>query len=665
MATLFHDPSSLPYSFFLIPPLNANTGLCQSIESHGGLVSDQMFNSIVLGIPDTELLPDVKHAHVYSYKVIEDSIKEGIQMEFGDYLIHLPESEPNVTVEDHQQVVNEPDITDPQDLLDYDRLLSSVAAVENEVIPTTSNLRYFEPQEDRALREEVRKRPWYGIKGHTIYNEISKLPFFQQRFRTGDSLRERMRTLNYEVGYVYKEDPNKKGSLLLDSHGNFIRTASIKSKSRKYTPDEDMIFCKTLYQQLNFVEDERGFESVEIPTSFYDKYAQVYPTHTKESYRQRFKNFLIPFGIKNYIKYYMVCKAQGNEPKATNQANLEWLKARKQFKKWKNDKVYKLYYPDIPTEDEWIEQHWYLAEVEGEVDVIFENTLSRGLKLKNMKRNTTVQPQKKQQQEPETDSEQQQQPQLPQQQKSEKDSSKSSQLIPTSSENLQLVPLQPAEHQLKTLSAAEVEAYLNAVLEEPEEEELDDADLERQIHEILQRDAEFTKDTANNKRKRNIDESEDWVAKRQHLDFNDEPTTKLPPVYQRLARELPINLPILDKKKFFSNLEMVSPELTVKEYCVQLERLGVQQYFTLFLLERCGNNRNDVVKCIRHYVETEGKELLFLKKGIWSNKSIEWLELGGEKAAAVEAWHGEESASWVLRELEKKRTVWEIMGKVT
>lgn len=367
---IFVDAAMKPYKFYLCPPLNRSERLVNMVEENGGkVVHDFLQNCIVISSRDYAVPEDLKSAHIYSYEVIQDSANRGAQQEFANYLIHVPtagrESVPH-------QYSERKDVHSGDDEYNYDgdhfsgqephgqsdetgnnQLLFDAQKPDGTMIVFDDHsVRYFTDEEDKVLMEEIRKRHWMGIKGHSIYEAISKIPYFVNRRRTPASLRERMRTLKYKVGYVYKVD--KKNRLLKDDNGNYIKTTQITSKLTPYSAEDDLLLCKTIYLKLDIVTDEKGFESVIFPTNFFDKFAIVYDTHTPESWRQRYKNYLSVFGIANYIKYYIMQVKNDEEPLPVNNANREWLQARKHIKK---TDCPRLYFPNIPQENDFIDEN--------------------------------------------------------------------------------------------------------------------------------------------------------------------------------------------------------------------------------------------------------------------------------------------------------------------
>ncbi|KAH3661641.1 hypothetical protein OGAPHI_006491 [Ogataea philodendri] len=332
---LFLDASNKPIKFYLYPPLDQNQQLIHLIESHSGLVVGGVTkDTVILSSPDFLMSEDLKRFHVYSYKFVQDSISKGIQPLIS-YILHSPST---VIASNDLNSLNGP-----------------------------ATMRYFTPDEDAYLFEEIRKRPWMGYKGHQIYKDISEEDYFKQRQRSAASLRERIRTLKYDIEYVYKAGPNR--TLLKDSNGNYIKDYNIKKKTTSFTAWEDFEMCKTIYTKLRPSVDEKGFEIINFPTGFFDNYANTHPNHTSESWRQRYKNFLSLFGVTNYLKYCIMQVRQEKEALAANVANKDWLSARKHLKKAAGPK---LYFPNIPEGNDFVDENLDIFETPefGEPEIV-------------------------------------------------------------------------------------------------------------------------------------------------------------------------------------------------------------------------------------------------------------------------------------------------------
>lgn len=359
---LFSNEEGKPYRFYLCPPINTDLHLIQMIEDNGGIVVDNYIDESCVILSKGNIPDDLKEVHIYSYKVIEDCVNGGSLKGFPAYTIHTP-------------MMKETPFTDYQ----YDPYFgynnnnntntNNGTNSENKLVPFGS-VRYFTAEEDTTLREELRKRHWMGIKGHSVYEKIASLPYFQERGRTASSLRERMRTLKFNIGYVYKVD--KRNRLVRDKNGHYIKCNIISNKLVHFTAEDDFIFCKTIFLNLEMEIDDTGFEKVTFPTGFYDKFASVYNNHTSESWRQRYKNYLSIFGVINYLKYFIRQFKLNLTPLPANIANKEWLISRKESK----GSTKKLYFPDVPLENDYLPEALASINLEGyDKPFEFENPL--------------------------------------------------------------------------------------------------------------------------------------------------------------------------------------------------------------------------------------------------------------------------------------------------
>lgn len=614
MSNLFTNETGEPYNFYLTSALRGREDLVEAIKSHGGRVVEDTQEMIVLGDGPNDVDPELADAYIYSYHVVFDSIKQGALMSFGEYLIRVPniidpalenQKDQGQQVDHHQD-----DQMDPYHMELIDDAVSSNKEWLEETEVHSTGPRYFTKEESDYLIEEVRKRPWMGLKGHMMYNEISRLPYFVQRMRSADSLRERMRTLNFDVGYVYKTDRVNKHRLLVDKDGNYIRTAAISKKANVYTVADDLILCKTIYKQLTVEENIKGFEVVEIPSSFYNKYSLVYTGHSKESYRQRLKKFIIPFGIKNYLKYYIKCIIENEEPKPVNTANVEWLNARRQYRELPETDIIEMYYPDVPVENEWIDNNWQFTKIEGEVGVVFENTLAR-------KTNLELQDQ----------------------------------------EGDETSGINSTDGKTNKISYEEVEAYLSLIGEGAiPDKELNDDEFHQEIYEI------FNGQSSSSKIQEHVITQQEAIeiAENNKLKFVDEPTTKIDPFYVSFSHGKPaINLDLIENKEDFKAqvLEITQRKsFSMTQLSDLLTNLHIMKYYSLFLIFRCNNDTENIYKCICNYVETNGEQKTIAQPGVWTTKSIEWLTSDdNDKKLAVEKYHGAASSSQVLKTLEIKR----------
>ncbi|GMF03470.1 unnamed protein product [[Candida] boidinii] len=135
-------------------------------------------------------------------------------------------------------------------------------------------------------------------------------------------------------------------------------------------------------------------------------------------------------------------------------------------------------------------------------------------------------------------------------------------------------------------------------------------------------------------------------------EFKDEPTTFfLEPTFAKSFQKFgpPVVLTEIKKHrdefihKIYNTIDP-SNTTTPKEVADKLGTIGIKEYYTVFLMHRCNSNRKLVAKCIQNYLNTDGKELLAMKRGVWSNKAIECLRSGNSKLlSSLKKYHGAES----------------------
>lgn len=208
----------------------------------------------------------------------------------------------------------------------------------------------FTLDEDAFILDVVRKNPTRR-NTHSLYDEISNyIPN-----HTGNSIRHRYRIyLSKSLDFVYKVD--NMGKLLRDESGNLIKTKDLPPiLKKKFTAVEDYSlamqvkkqFYKDLYKvdpitgqstllshlqlddnsPLNITQqtkknlellkgiaargNEPKFDDFKVgdrrgplAREFFKEMAELYPDHTESAWRDRFRKFLLQYGIDNYITYY-------------------------------------------------------------------------------------------------------------------------------------------------------------------------------------------------------------------------------------------------------------------------------------------------------------------------------------------------------------------------
>ncbi|AAS50591.1 ABL180Wp [Eremothecium gossypii ATCC 10895] len=209
----------------------------------------------------------------------------------------------------------------------------------------------FTEEEDEFILDVVRKNPTRRTT-HTLFDEISHyVPN-----HTGNSIRHRYRVyLSKRLNYVYKVDEN--GKLLRDEKGEFIKTDVLpQGLKRKFTADEDYQlalnikkqFYKDIYQvdpdtgeslirdddepstvakrkmvmdptfipgkEPSFQDYNVGDRRGPLSREFFKTYGEKYPSHTENAWRDRFRKFLLNYGIDEYIAYYENEQAHNRVP---------------------------------------------------------------------------------------------------------------------------------------------------------------------------------------------------------------------------------------------------------------------------------------------------------------------------------------------------------------
>ena len=199
----------------------------------------------------------------------------------------------------------------------------------------------FTEDEDEFILDVVRKNPTRRTT-HTLFDEISHyVPN-----HTGNSIRHRFRVyLSKRLEFVYKVD--NVGKLIRDESGNLIKTEVLPpSLKRKFIAEEDymlaMAIKRQFYRDLYQIDPESGSSLInndDTPTAiakrnmtmdpnhipgheptfekfrtegrrgpiareFFKNFAEDEPSHTENAWRDRFRKFLLVYGLDEYIDYY-------------------------------------------------------------------------------------------------------------------------------------------------------------------------------------------------------------------------------------------------------------------------------------------------------------------------------------------------------------------------
>jgi Myb-like DNA-binding protein RAP1 len=193
------------------------------------------------------------------------------------------------------------------------RVLSAIAEARNATADDDNTIKRrapssvtakngFSPEEDEIILEQVRQNP-QRRSSHKLFYEIAKLI----GRHTGNSIRYRFRNhLTSQLTYVYKTDPL--GNLVTDSEGKYIPVEDFPhTLKRKFTAKEDYNLAKAVRKELldkDGSDYRRNPTDVTLSGKFFEGLADDYPEHTKSAWRDRYRKFIIPYGIDNYIEYY-------------------------------------------------------------------------------------------------------------------------------------------------------------------------------------------------------------------------------------------------------------------------------------------------------------------------------------------------------------------------
>lgn len=254
-------------------------------------------------------------------------------------------------VEQVQQMVQNSD--DQQQQLTHAQGNDADELILHDPVGSSHNKSSFTKEEDEFILDVVRKNPTKRTT-HTLYDEISHyVPN-----HTGNSIRHRFRVyLSKKLEFVYQVDEEDK--LVRDSDGNLIKTDILPSGlKRKFTSEEDYNLALAVKKQFyrdafqrdpdtgesliteddepNVVAKRQLVMNTEIDPSdippfdkymvndrrgplsreFFKNFATEVPTHSENAWRDRFRKFILPYGIDSYISYYEKCIEEGIEPES-------------------------------------------------------------------------------------------------------------------------------------------------------------------------------------------------------------------------------------------------------------------------------------------------------------------------------------------------------------
>ncbi|GMM37795.1 DNA-binding transcription factor [Saccharomycopsis crataegensis] len=302
---IFFNEEQGPIKFYIPSNESDRENLITMIEANGGKVVNDYSGYVI----SHYFIPS---RVAFRPELIYDSLNNGVFANLESYRV----TESNGLIQDAEAVNlatviansnNHTGISDEQ--MAFELVQQHTQATHNQV-PTiiTVNKNGFTKEEDNFIMEEVRKNPTRRAT-HKLFGEIAT----KLNRHTGNSVRYRFRNhLQKSLGYVYKTD--NKGELLVDGHGNYIRTENMPSTVKnKFTSEDDYVLCKSVMQKSQVVEGDEA-NSVTLPNKFFDLMEKEQPHHSRAAWRDRFRKFARVYGIENYIRYYEECLAQNKIP---------------------------------------------------------------------------------------------------------------------------------------------------------------------------------------------------------------------------------------------------------------------------------------------------------------------------------------------------------------
>ncbi|GMG22865.1 unnamed protein product [Ambrosiozyma monospora] len=584
-----------PLKFLLSSPLDEDEKLEESITSNGGSVVQQPDGeTIILAKPDS-IPEEYKKSHkIYNYKLIENSIAKSFQVRFDTHLL----SSPSI-------VLGPP----------------SGGSTSTSESPRRN---YFTAAEDAMLIEEVRKRPWFSYKGRPIYEEILKLDCFKGR--TVDSLRERMRKLQVDLQYVYVA--NNSNVLKKGKDGKYLRDYNFdKKKHKAFTALEDFQLARDAYKTSDtFDVDDYYYESVVLPTGFFQKFSSSHGgIRTPESYRQRFKNYLLTFGVTVYLKYYLTVLNNGEEPLPSNTANSNWLKARKAAKGLNKS----LKFPGLDMDDDTILEDMNTVELGDEASS--NSKAKKGTKRQKTKKTKSPQKRRKLSTDVHSDS----------------DNESPDSPTPKARGKKKVSVLTKSPKKAATRSSNRIrEANKSQVVDsesEMENEEMSDSD---------------SVDEPNTNVNCIINGVNFAVPTTEMVDWNLKPIKSIrPPITFDKAPE---EKEFLQKAKAITEemqnafLKLPATKASSHKQAIfkKARRIGINPYYLSFLVDRSAGSY--LIESLKVCYRSQCNSILTIRPGVWSTKAIELLLKNDESIDKVlREYHGENSFKLIQAKLRK------------
>lgn len=245
-----------------------------------------------------------------------------------EFILKSVENGTTLKLEEFEELID-PEVTDlPQDQLLIPQLIEKYSNAEvslDSEIRRTMSKNPFTFEEDLYIIALARKNP-KSVDSKFFFEAVQR----KLANHTVASLRSRYRKkLKEEVKFFYKVTSD--GRIVKDANGEYIldKTGHQKGLKSYYTPKDDYFLCKKLSEQ-NIGPSSTNPEQMVVvsytTTNFFSYMASKYPSHSLQSWRDRYRKFAVVKGIVDYVQYFERASVMGVELVNLNSFNSELKK---------------------------------------------------------------------------------------------------------------------------------------------------------------------------------------------------------------------------------------------------------------------------------------------------------------------------------------------------
>lgn len=186
----------------------------------------------------------------------------------------------------------------------------------------------FTPHEDEYILDRARRES-HQMNSHLWFVELANAP--EMGDHTGESIRSRFRRfLKPKLTYVFQLD--EKNEPVKDLNGDFIRVPVDEYQMKiPFTPKDDYLCCHYILEEEFKAKKAFGNtaqihldRNAKLTTSSFGAFRRLSKVsgtrHTLNSWRDRYRKYLNPYGVSNYKEYYERCLEKGQTPMAVHVA---------------------------------------------------------------------------------------------------------------------------------------------------------------------------------------------------------------------------------------------------------------------------------------------------------------------------------------------------------